>query len=79
MDSSLFFQILISGGSTSVGHHAVQIAVLSGYRVLVTASPSSHALLKSYGAAETFDYKDPELVSKIKVRFLSRLLGETQR
>lgn len=64
-----FSQILISGGSTSVGHHAVQIAVLSGLRVLATASPSSHALLKSYGVAETFDYRDPDLVKKIKVRF----------
>ena len=61
-----FLKILILGGSTSVGHAAVQIASLSGHRVLVTGSPGSHAYLRSLGAAETFDYHDKDLVSKIK-------------
>lgn len=34
--------------------------------MLVTGSPGSHAYLRSLGAAETFDYKDADLVNKIK-------------
>lgn len=58
--------ILIWGGSTAVGHHAVQLAHLSGVRVFVTASPDTHAHLKELGADETFDYKDADVVSKIQ-------------
>ena len=58
--------ILIWGGSTAVGHHAVQLAHLSGVRVFVTASPDTHAHLKGLGADETFDYKDADVVSKIQ-------------
>lgn len=58
--------ILIWGGSTAVGHHAIQLAALSGLRVFVTASPSVHADLKKLGAEAAFDYKDPDIVSKVK-------------
>ncbi|TFL02242.1 chaperonin 10-like protein [Pterulicium gracile] len=58
--------ILIWGGSTAVGHHAVQLAHLAGVRVFVTASPDTHAHLKELGADETFDYKDADVVSKIQ-------------
>lgn len=39
---------------------------LSGYKVVATASPRNFELVKSFGADEVFDYKDPEVVSKIK-------------
>lgn len=58
--------ILIWGGSTAVGHHAVQLAHHSGLRVYVTASTAAHAKLKELGAETCFDYKDPEVVRKIK-------------
>ncbi|WWC91531.1 uncharacterized protein L201_006477 [Kwoniella dendrophila CBS 6074] len=58
--------ILIWGGSTSVGHHAVQLANLSGYRVFVTASSSNHSRLIELGASECFDYKDSDVLDKIK-------------
>jgi NADPH:quinone reductase-like Zn-dependent oxidoreductase len=59
-------QILVWGGSTAVGHHAVQLASLSGYKVITTASLKNHDWLKSLGATTCFDYRDPEVVSKIK-------------
>jgi NADPH:quinone reductase-like Zn-dependent oxidoreductase len=34
--------------------------------VIATASPFNHDLVKSLGASVVFDYKDPEVVSKIK-------------
>ncbi|KZO92502.1 NAD(P)-binding protein [Calocera viscosa TUFC12733] len=58
--------ILIWSGATSVGDAAVQLAVLAGLKVITTASPSNHAYLKALGAAEVFDYADPEVVQKIK-------------
>jgi len=58
--------ILIWSGATSVGDAAIQIAAASGLKVISTASPSNHDYLKSLGAAEVFDYKDPEVVDKIK-------------
>jgi NADPH:quinone reductase-like Zn-dependent oxidoreductase len=58
--------ILIWGGSTAVGHNAVQLAALSGLRVFVTASPSAHDELKQLGAEQVFDYHDPDVISKIK-------------
>lgn len=58
--------ILIWGGSTAVGHHAVQLAALSGYKVFVTASPAAFEDLKALGASELFDYKDPDVAQKIK-------------
>ncbi|OCF44844.1 hypothetical protein I317_01333 [Kwoniella heveanensis CBS 569] len=58
--------VLIWGGSTSVGHHAVQLANSSGYRVLATASASNRARLRELGAAECFDYKDPSVFDRIK-------------
>ncbi|RDX46877.1 GroES-like protein [Lentinus brumalis] len=58
--------VLIYGGSSSVGQCAVQLAHLAGYKVVSTASPRNHELVKSLGADTVFDYRDPEVVSKIK-------------
>jgi NADPH:quinone reductase-like Zn-dependent oxidoreductase len=59
-------KILVWGGSTAVGHHAVQLAARSGLDVFVTASPAAHAELKALGAAHCFDYKDADVVAKIR-------------
>ncbi|WVQ98262.1 hypothetical protein IAU59_005385 [Kwoniella sp. CBS 9459] len=58
--------ILIWGGATAVGHHAVQLANLSGYKVFATASPANHARLRELGAAECFDYRNPDVLNAIK-------------
>ncbi|KAK7694089.1 hypothetical protein QCA50_003665 [Cerrena zonata] len=58
--------ILIYGASTSVGLFAIQLAHLAGYKVVTTASPKNHQLAKSLGADAVFDYRDPDVVNKIK-------------
>ena len=59
-------KILIWGASTAVGHHAVQLAALSGLEVYATASPAVHDDIKALGATHVFDYKDPNVAAKIK-------------
>ncbi|VDB94893.1 unnamed protein product [Peniophora sp. CBMAI 1063] len=59
-------KILIWGASTAVGHHAVQLAALSGLEVYATASPAVHDEIKGLGASHVFDYRDADIVSKIK-------------
>lgn len=58
--------LLVWSGSTSVGQYAIQLAKLSGLKVATTASPKKHDLVKSLGADFVVDYKDPEVVSKLK-------------
>ena len=58
--------LLVWGGSTSVGQYAIQLGKAAGCLVIVTASPARHAYLKELGADACFDYKDAEVVSKIK-------------
>ncbi|RPD66608.1 GroES-like protein [Lentinus tigrinus ALCF2SS1-7] len=58
--------ILIYGGSTACGLSAIQLAHLSGYKVVTTASSRNHELLKSLGADVAVDYHEHDLVAKIK-------------
>jgi len=58
--------VFVYGGSSSVGQYAIQLAHLSGYKVVTTASPRNFELVKSLGADAAFDYKDPEVVQKVK-------------
>nr|P54006.1 RecName: Full=Trans-enoyl reductase TOXD; AltName: Full=TOX2 HC-toxin biosynthesis cluster protein TOXD [Bipolaris zeicola]CAA63129.1 toxD [Bipolaris zeicola] len=50
--------ILIYGGSTATGTLAIQLAKLSGYRVITTCSPHHFELMKSLGADLVFDYHE---------------------
>ncbi|KAJ3555876.1 hypothetical protein NM688_g2337 [Phlebia brevispora] len=58
--------IFIYGGSTSVGMFAIQLGRLAGYKILTVASPRHWDLCKSFGADVVLDYRDPEVLSKIK-------------
>ncbi|KAH9934278.1 GroES-like protein [Fomitopsis serialis] len=58
--------ILVYGGSSSVGQYAIQLAHLSGYKVVTTASPQNFELVRSLGADAVFDYKDPGVIAAIK-------------
>ena len=58
--------ILIWGGSTATGHHAIQLARLSGLQVIATASPEAFTELENIGASFVFDYKDEDVASKIR-------------
>ena len=58
-------QFLVWAGSTGVGMYAIKLASLLGYRVVTTASPHNFELVKSLGALAVFDYKDPNVSTKI--------------
>ena len=58
--------VLIYGASTATGTLAVQYAKLSGLTVIATASPHNFELVKSLGADQVFDYKDPDCGAKIR-------------
>jgi NADPH:quinone reductase-like Zn-dependent oxidoreductase len=49
--------IFIYGGSTGVGQFAIQLAKLSGYKVVTVASPRNHEFLRSLGADAVFDVR----------------------
>lgn len=58
--------VFIYGGSSAVGQQAIQLAALSGYKVITTASPKNFDLLKKLGAKECFDYNASDVVDQIK-------------
>ena len=43
----------------------IQLATLSGFKVITTSSPSNFDLLKSYGAKYVFDYKSPTVIEDV--------------
>ena len=57
--------LLVYGGSTATGSLAIQFAVLSGCKVVTTCSPRNFPFVKALGAAEAFDYNDPDVSKKI--------------
>ena len=58
--------ILVWGGASSVGQYAIQFAKLGGLRVLTTTSPKNIGLVRGLGADEVFDYRDEDVVEKIR-------------
>lgn len=63
--------LLIWGGSTAVGQQLIQVAKnINAYtKIIAVASKSNEAILKSYGADDVFDYKDPEVIKQIKSKY----------
>ncbi|KAI9369430.1 chaperonin 10-like protein [Aspergillus egyptiacus] len=57
---------LIWSASGSVGGYAVQYAASVGYEVVATASPRKFEYVRGLGASTVLDYKDDEIVSKLK-------------
>lgn len=57
--------IIITGGASSVGSCAIQLAVGAGYEVISTSSPRNFALVKNLGASHVFDYNSKTLVADI--------------
>jgi NADPH:quinone reductase-like Zn-dependent oxidoreductase len=58
--------VLIYGGSTATGTLGIQFAKAAGYKVITTASPRNHELVKSRGADKVFDYNDAGSAAKIR-------------
>ncbi|KAK9427805.1 GroES-like protein [Lipomyces doorenjongii] len=57
--------IIVTGGASSVGSCAVQLAASAGYEVLSTSSPKNFAYVKGLGASHVFDYKSKTLVADL--------------
>lgn len=58
--------VLIYGGSTSLGLFSIQLAKLSGYKVITTVSPKNSDLVKSLGADVVVDYRSSDVVEQIR-------------
>jgi NADPH:quinone reductase-like Zn-dependent oxidoreductase len=58
--------ILIYGGSTATGSLAIQFAILSGFKVIATASPRNFDYVKSLGTDAVFDYNSPTCSKDIR-------------
>ncbi|KAJ5110634.1 hypothetical protein N7532_001169 [Penicillium argentinense] len=58
--------ILIYGGATATGTLAIQLARLSGLRVVTTCSEANRSLMFELGAHSVFDYHDAEVGEQIK-------------
>ncbi|MGW3206094.1 NADPH:quinone reductase [Streptomyces sp. NPDC001135] len=58
--------VLVAGAAGSVGSALVTMAVRAGARVLATAGARDAEYCADLGAAEVFDYRDPELTEKIR-------------
>jgi len=65
--------IVITGGASSVGSNAVQLAVSAGYQVYSTASPKNFAYVEKLGATRAFDYHSATLVDDM----VAELQGKT--
>lgn len=59
-------RILILGASGGVGNLATQICRAENFQVVATAAKDALDLVKSLGADEVLDYKEPETEAKLK-------------
>ncbi|KAJ3565876.1 hypothetical protein NPX13_g7336 [Xylaria arbuscula] len=57
--------IVIWGGSTSIGSHAIQLAAAAGYELFTTASPKNFEYVKALGASHVWDCQDPRTVKSM--------------
>jgi NADPH:quinone reductase-like Zn-dependent oxidoreductase len=57
--------VIITGGASSVGSNAVQLAVSAGYQVLSTSSAKNFDYVKGLGATHVFDFKSKTLVKDL--------------
>lgn len=65
-------KLVIIGGGTSTGKLAIQFARLAGIgTIIITASPSSAVLLKSFGATHVIARQDPDIEEQVR-----RIVGD---
>ncbi|PKN83123.1 MAG: oxidoreductase [Chloroflexi bacterium HGW-Chloroflexi-9] len=58
--------IVVGGAGGSVGSCVTQLAVAAGARVLATAREDDFEWCRSIGAAAVFDYRDPDLGTRLR-------------
>jgi NADPH:quinone reductase-like Zn-dependent oxidoreductase len=49
-----------------VGAFTIQIAAIYGFNIVTTCSPRNNDVVKRHGATHVFDYKDPDVIAKIR-------------
>lgn len=59
--------ILVQGANGGVGGFTVQLAKQAGARVIGLAKAEHHATVRKLGADIVFDYRDPDLLAKVRV------------
>ncbi|KAL2169178.1 hypothetical protein VTG60DRAFT_6418 [Thermothelomyces hinnuleus] len=57
--------VLIRGGSSAVGSNAIQLVTAAGYDAIATCSRSNFDYVRSLGAVQVFDYKDPDVTERV--------------
>ena len=57
--------VIVTGGASSVGYNAIQLAVAAGYQMYSTSLPKSFAYVKRLGATRVFDYHNKSLVDEL--------------
>ncbi|KAL4900321.1 hypothetical protein BDW74DRAFT_188339 [Aspergillus multicolor] len=66
--------VIITGGASSVGANAIQLAAAAGYEVLSMSSPKNFEYVNSLGANHVFDYRSKslprDLISAVKSKEL---------
>ncbi|KAJ5997820.1 Polyketide synthase enoylreductase [Penicillium canescens] len=65
--------VLVYGGSSTIGLLAIQMVKLCGHRAITTCSPRNFDLVKSYGADLVFDYSSPTCAEDIRAATKSTL------
>ncbi|KAI2464463.1 GroES-like protein [Annulohypoxylon bovei var. microspora] len=65
--------VIVTGGASSVGSNAIQLAVSAGYQVYSTASPKNFAYVEKLGATKVFDYHSAVIVDDM----VAALKGKT--
>ncbi|MEI7913688.1 MAG: NAD(P)H-quinone oxidoreductase [Mycobacteriaceae bacterium] len=59
--------LLVHGGASGIGTHAIQVARAAGARVAVTAgSPAKLSLCRDLGAEVAIDYRDEDFVARLR-------------
>lgn len=67
--------VIVTGGASSLGACAVQLAASAGYEVVSTCSPKNFAYVKSLGVAHVFDYNSKTLVADMVAALHNRELA----
>ncbi|KAK2020709.1 zinc-binding dehydrogenase [Colletotrichum zoysiae] len=67
-------EVLVYGGSTATGTIAIQLLKLGNLLPIAVCSPKNFDLVKSRGAVEAFDYRDPQCAEKIRAYTANNLM-----
>jgi NADPH:quinone reductase-like Zn-dependent oxidoreductase len=61
--------LFIAGGAGALGSMLIQLAVARGYTVVASASKQNHNYMKSLGAAQVVDYRDPDWQAQVRTLY----------